>query len=180
MKTDIITMGKELAFLLRHDKNAREQGIINEHGWRHVSDLVKNHGYSKILLDEIVSTDNKQRYEYDIHKMRIRARQGHSIDVDVDLEEVTSCEILYHGTSDRFIDAIKKEGIKKMSRNYVQLSSDIETAKTVGKRHGGKLVVIEINVRQMLEDGLKIYKSRNGVYLTDYVDKKYFKNINVC
>lgn len=181
MKNDIVEMGKELAFLLRHDKDAREQGIIDEHGWRHVSDLTKNHGYTKTLIDEIVATDNKQRYEYDTHKTRIRARQGHSINVNVDLTLIEDCDILWHGTSDRFIDSIKKEGLKKMSRNYVHLSPDLETAKIVGKRHGGNLLVIEINAKQMINDGIKIYKSNNGVYLTDYVEPKYFNKINfIC
>lgn len=180
MKNDIVTLGKELAFLLRHDKDAREQGIIDEHGWRYISDLVKHHGFTKTILDEIVSTDNKQRYEYDIHKMRIRARQGHSINVEVDLTPVEDIDILWHGTSDRFIDSIKNEGLKKMSRNYVHLSGDLETAKKVGERHGGHLVIIQIDAKQMINDGLKIFKSNNGVYLTDYVDPKYFKNIIVC
>lgn len=177
---NIIEMGKELAFLLRHDADARKQGIIDANGWRSIKDLVDNHGFTEDLLKEIVTTDNKGRYEYNSNKTHIRARQGHSINVEVDLTPVTNIEFLFHGTSDRFIDAIKKEGIKKMSRNYVQLSEDVETATTVGKRHGGHLVIIQVNANQMLKDGLNIYISNNGVYLTDYVNPKYFKNVIVC
>ena len=171
---EIIEKGKELAFLLRHDKEAFDNGLIDEHGWRQVSELVKHHGYTKSLLDEIVETNNKQRYEYDEHKMRIRARQGHSIPVEVELTEITECEFLWHGTSSRFYDAIMRDGLQPQSRLYVHLSGDKETARNVGERHGGKLRIIKIDAAKMLEDGEKIWISNNGVYLTKAVDPKYF------
>ena len=170
----LIEKGKELAFLLRHDKEAFDQCLIDKNGWRQVSELVKSHGFTKALLDEIVETNNKQRYEYDEHKMRIRARQGHSIPVEVELTEVTDCDVLWHGTSPRFIDDIMKEGLLRMSRNHVHLSPDIETAEKVGKRHGGNLCIIKIDAAQMLKDGVKIWLSNNGVYLTKEVNPKYF------
>ena len=169
--------GKELAFLLRHDMDAFNEGLIDKDGWRQVSELVKHHGYTRKMIDDIVETNNKQRFEYDGHKMRIRARQGHSIPVDVELTEVTECGILWHGTSTRFINNILREGLKPQSRLHVHLSPDEETAIKVGKRHGGGLVIIEINTPQMLKDGQKIWISNNGVYLTDHVDPKYFLNI---
>ena len=162
---------------MRHDKEARSLGLIDSAGYREVEELIENHGFTKEILDEIVMTNNKQRFEYDIYREYIRARQGHSIDVEIPLELVTDCDVLWHGTSDRFIEAIKKEGIKKMSRLYVHMTPDQETAKKVGKRHGGDLVIIEINAKQMVKDGVQIFKSSNGVYLTDYVDPKYFINI---
>ena len=177
MKNDIVELGKELAFLLRHDKEAREQGIIDDSGWRSIKDLVENHGYTEDILDEIVTTDNKGRYEYNSIKTCIRARQGHSINVDVDLNPIRNIDILYHGTSDRFIESIKDMGIKKMSRNFVHLTDNLENAKKVGKRHGGNLKIIEVNVKQMLKDGIEIYVSTNGVYLTEYVSPKYFIKI---
>ena len=173
-KDIVVEKGKRLAFLLRHDKEAREKGLIDEHGWRQVSELVKYHGYTRQLLDEIVETNNKQRYEYDMYKQRIRARQGHSIQVEVDLKEVTDCNELWHGTSNKYISSILKSGLQKQNRLYVHLSGDMETAEKVGERHGGKLCLIRIDAKQMIEDGKKIWISNNGVYLADEVDPKYF------
>lgn len=165
---DIIRKGKRLAFLLRHDKDYQ----FDEHGWREVSDLIANHGYTMELLDEIVETNNKKRYEYSEDKSKIRARQGHSVNVDVELKEVIPPDILYHGTAETTLSAIMKEGIIKGSRLHVHLSQTEETALNVGKRHG-KPVVIRINAGQMNQDGIKFYLSNNGVWLTEYVSPKY-------
>ena len=123
-------------------------------------------------LEEIVETNNKKRYEFSDDKKKIRARQGHSIPVDVELKEATPPDVLYHGTAKNFVGSIWKNGIKKMSRLYVHLSGDEETARKVGKRHGYP-VVIFINTKQMREDGIKFYLSNNNVWLTEFVDKKY-------
>lgn len=173
----VIEKGKELAFLLRHDVDSFEKGLIDKNGWREVSELVKHHGYTNELLDEIVETNNKQRYEYDVQKTHIRARQGHSIPVEVDLTEVTECDFLWHGTSNRFFDDIMRDGLKPQNRLYVHLSGDQETAKNVGERHGGKLIIIKIDAAKMIEDGEKIWISNNGVYLTKNVNPKYFIEI---
>ena len=165
---DIIRKGKRLAFLLRHDKDYQ----FDEHGWREVSDLIANHGYTMELLDEIVETNNKKRYEYSEDKSKIRARQGHSVNVDVELKEVIPPDILYHGTAETTLSAIMKEGIIKGSRLHVHLSQTEETALNVGKRHG-KPVVLRINAGQMKQDGIKFYLSNNGVWLTEYVSPKY-------
>ena len=165
---DIIRKGKRLAFLLRHDKDYQ----FDEHGWREVSDLIANHGYTMELLDEIVERNNKKRYEYSEDKSKIRARQGHSVNVDVELKEVIPPDILYHGTAETTLSAIMKEGIIKGSRLHVHLSQTEETALNVGKRHG-KPVVLRINAGQMNQDGIKFYLSNNGVWLTEYVSPKY-------
>ena len=165
---DIIRKGKRLAFLLRHD----EEYQFDEHGWREVSDLIANHGYTMERLDEIVETNNKKRYEYSEDKTKIRARQGHSINVDVELKEQTPPDILYHGTAETTVPAILKEGIIKGSRLHVHLSQTEETAINVGKRHG-KPAVLKIYAKQMAEDGIKFYLSNNGVWLTDFVSPKY-------
>ena len=175
---NIVSKGKHLAWLLRHDKASREKGFIDEHGYRKISEIIQNYGFTMDEIKEIVITNNKQRFEYNNTKTKIRARQGHSIDVMVDLTEVTNCEVLYHGTSSRFIKRILEEGLKKQSRNYAHLSYDIKTASDVGKRHGGDLCIIKIDAKQMINDGNKIYISNNGVYLTEYVNPKYMVIIN--
>ena len=106
---DIIRKGKRLAFLTILDEGYK----FDEHGWCEVSDLIANHGYTMELFDEIVETNNKKRYEFSEDKTKIRARQGHSINVDVELKETTPPDILYHGTAETTIPAIMKEGIIK-------------------------------------------------------------------
>lgn len=167
-KKELTERGKNLAFLLRHDKSYQ----FDHHGWRTVDDLIKNHGYTIDELDEIVSRDEKGRYEYNESHSCLRARQGHSVNVDVELQEVTPPDVLYHGTATRFLPSIMKEGIKPMTRLYVQLSKDKETAHNVGQRHGTP-VILTVNAKQMADDGVKFYLSRNGVWMTKFVDVKY-------
>ncbi len=168
---DLIKKGKELAFLLRHDISYH----FSKGGWRDVSDLTKNHGFSKTLLEKIVETDEKGRYQFDQTKNRIRAVQGHSIEVDMEYTEKEPPLELWHGTSSRFIGNIMKEGLKPMSRQYVHLSNDIETARKVGTRHGGDLVLLHIRAREAWIDGQKFYQAENGVWLTNSLSWKYIE-----
>ena len=161
-----------MSFLLRHDKAYR----FDEHGWREVSDLITNHGYTMDELKEIVATNNKQRYEFSEDMTRIRARQGHSIHVDVELEKTLPPDILYHGTGEQFLASIMDQGINKGNRLYVHLSATGETAVNVGRRHG-KPIVLVVNTKRMAEDGHKFYLSRNGVWLTDFVEVKYINGL---
>jgi len=170
MKNIVIEKGKELAFLLRHDKEYK----FDEHGWREVDDLLRNHGYTPEILDEIVETNNKKRFEYSEDKKYIRARQGHSVEVNVELKEMTPPDTLYHGTATRFLDSIMKNGINSGTRLHVHLSADADTAINVGKRHG-KPIVLVIDAKTMHNDGNKFYLSNNGVWLTKFVDTKYIK-----
>lgn len=177
-KKTLETKGKELAFLLRHDQKALDRGLIDRFGWRSAEELCRDHGFTEELLDEIVKTNEKQRYEWeDDQKEKIRARQGHSINVDVGLKVVQRPpEYLFHGTSDKSLDKIMEEGIKKMSRQHVHLSGSYRTAVETGKRHvhdGHRVVVLLVNTDAMWQDGVEIFMSNNGVYLTDYVDPKY-------
>jgi RNA:NAD 2'-phosphotransferase (TPT1/KptA family)/5'(3')-deoxyribonucleotidase len=169
---NLISRGKRLAFLLRHDKNYQ----FDEHGWREISDLITSHGYTMDELKEIVETNNKQRYEFSEDMTRIRARQGHSVHVDVELEEKLPPDVLYHGTGEQSLVSIMEQGINKGNRLYVHLSETSETAVNVGKRHG-KPVVLVIDAKRMAEDGHKFFLSRNGVWLTDYVDVKYLNGV---
>lgn len=167
-----------ISLVLRHHPDAA--GIqLDEHGWANVDELISgiNHTGRKIdmeVLEEIVRTDNKQRYSFNEDKTLIRANQGHSVPVDVELEEQEPPQFLYHGTADRFLDSIMREGLKPMSRLYVHLSRDIETAEKVGGRHG-KPVVLKVSSGEMYQDGIRFYLSKNGVWLTKKVDQKYIE-----
>lgn len=165
-----------ISLVLRHKPEAA--GIcLDEHGWADVDELLKGindtgRTIDMDILEEIVRTDNKQRYSFNEDKTLIRANQGHSIPVDVELEEKKPPQYLFHGTAERFLDAVMTEGLKPMSRLYVHLSKDKETAVKVGKRHG-KPVVLKIRAEEMYNDGSKFYLSANGVWLTKAVDRKY-------
>lgn len=165
-----------ISLILRHKPDAADIQL-DEHGWANVDDLINgvNNTGRKIdmnILEEIVKTDNKQRYSFNEDKSLIRANQGHSIPVDVELKKQKPPQYLYHGTADRFLDSIMSEGLSPMSRLYVHLSKDRETAMKVGKRHG-KPVVLKIRAEEMWDDEIEFYLSQNGVWLTKYVDKKY-------
>ena len=169
--TNIKEKGKQLSYLLRHDKEAYDSGLIDCNGWRDVSELI-GLGYTQDELDEIVDTNNKKRFEYNADKTKLRARQGHSIPVDVGLKETIPPDVLYHGTATRFIDSIKEKGLIPGSRLYVHLSADEATAVNVGSRHG-KPYVITVDCKQMVKDGFKFYLSNNGVWLTNNVPVEY-------
>lgn len=134
--------------------------------------MLVNHGFTMKELREIVAINNKQRYEFSEDMTRIRARQGHSIQVDVELAEAAPPDILYHGTTKAFVKSIMSQGIQKGKRLYVHLSTTIDMAAKVGTRHG-EPVVLAIDAKQMHEDGIKFFFSRNGVWLTEFVDAKY-------
>lgn len=174
-------LSKFISLVLRHKPDAA--GItLDEHGWANVDDLLAgvNRSGRKMdmeILEEIVKTDSKQRYRFNQDKTLIRANQGHSVLVDVELKEQEPPEFLYHGTAARFLKSIEAEGLKPMSRLYVHLSNDVGTALTVGKRHG-EAVLLKIYSGDMYKNGEKFYLSENGVWLTKKVDTRYFVIIN--
>lgn len=159
---------RKLAFLLRHDRNYE----FDCHGWREVSNLIEHCGFTLDELCEIVNTNNKQRFEFSDDMKNIRARQGHSVNVDVELTEKMPPNILYHGTSVEKVNSILSSGLLPQTRLYVHLSDNVETALNVGKRHG-KPVVFKVDTKKMSEDGIVFYLSRNGVWLVDKVDVHY-------
>ena len=178
--SDLVKLGKYLSLILRHKPEVIDIKL-DEHGWADVDELLagmnrQGRFINRELLDEIVKTNNKKRYQYNDDLTKIRANQGHSINVDVNLQEKIPPNTLYHGTALRYLDEIKLFGIKKMNRLYVHLSKDKETAINVGKRHG-KAIILEIDTKKMLNDCNKFYYSNNGVWLCDDIDFKYVRRI---
>lgn len=166
---------KFISLILRHKPEAI--GIsLDEHGWADVDELIagisRTHELNKDILEEIVRTDDKQRYSFNEDKTLIRANQGHSIPVDVELDEVKPPEELWHGTGEKYVLSIDEQGLIPKSRLYVHLSKDEETAVKVGKRHG-KPVLYIVKAGKMYRDGYKFYLSKNGVWLTKEVPIKY-------
>ena len=127
-------------------------------------------------LEEIVKTDSKQRYSFNDDKTLIRANQGHSIPVDVELEEKEPPEFLYHGTGEKYVSSIDENGLISKSRLYVHLSDNEDTAIAVGKRHG-KPIIYKVLSRKMYIDGYEFYQSVNGVWLTKSVPIQYLRKI---
>ena len=175
--TDYTNLSKFLSMILRHKPEVIKIKL-DERGWANVDELIrkmsKEKHITKDILEYIVEHDDKQRYSFNDDKTLIRANQGHSIKVDVELEEKEPPDILYHGTATKFVEGIEKEGLKHQNRLYVHLSKDIDTATKVGLRHG-ELVIYEVKAKEMFNDGFKFFISANGVWLTDHVPVKYLR-----
>lgn len=165
---------KFLSMLLRH--KPEELGLsMDENGWVLIKDLLEKTKWSLSALDYIVITNNKKRFEYDETKDKIRAVQGHTIEVELDLEKIVPPGILYHGTTVAIANKIIINGLKKMKRNHVHLSSNMEVAKEVGQRYGIPSIIFTIDTTAMVKDGHQFYVSNNGVFLIDQVPAKYLK-----
>ena len=170
-----------ISMILRHKPEAADI-TLDEHGWADVQELIngtnKHSEYSLDLnlLEEIVRTDEKQRYSFNEDHTLIRANQGHSIPVDVELEEKIPPDILWHGTGEKYVQSIDKQGLLPKSRLYVHLSSDIDTAKNVGKRHGNPVIYL-VDCRKMVKDGYRFFVSVNHVWLTKEVPAQYLEKV---
>ena len=166
---------KFIALVLRHKPEAA--GItLDGHGWAQVDELIagvsRRMPLTREMLEEIVRTDNKQRYSFSPDHHRIRANQGHSIPVDVELKQAVPPDTLYHGTGEKYVESILREGLLPKSRLYVHLSRDAATAEQVGRRHG-KPVLFLVDAAAMVRDGYAFYLSENQVWLTREVPVRY-------
>lgn len=178
---NLTRISKFISMVLRHKPQVI--GLtLDEHGWADVTELLEkmkqHHAIDMDILEEIVRTDNKQRYSFNEEHTKIRANQGHSIKVDVELTEAIPPEILYHGTGEKSVAAIDREGLKPMKRLYVHLSGDLQTAEKVGKRHG-KVVIYKVRTGDMHRDGYVFYRAVNGVWLTKSVPVGYLEKVNI-
>ena len=167
---------KFLSYVLRHHPELINLNL-DENGWANVDELITksttdSQGFTFEELDEIVQTNDKKRFIFNEDKTRIRANQGHSVDINLALIPQPPPEFLYHGTAQRNIESILEKGIEKRSRQHVHLSPDKDTANKVGMRHG-KPIILTINTQKMFDDGIEFYLSENNVWLTDFVDATY-------
>jgi putative RNA 2'-phosphotransferase len=171
---------KRLSYHLRHAPE--ELGLaLAPGGWVAVDALLaaldKKYGapsLSRDQLAEIVATNDKRRFSFsdDDGGARIRANQGHSVEVDLQLEPATPPPILYHGTATRFLSAIRKEGLTAQGRHAVHLSRDEATARSVGGRHGTPIVLV-VDAARLHAAGALFSKSANDVWLVDAVPPEY-------
>ena len=167
---------KFLSLVLRHRPELI--GIqLNPQGWVRVDELLEKmaaHGKAMdfATLTEVVVTNNKKRFAFNEDQTMIRANQGHSINIDLGYMPAQPPEFLYHGTASRFVNSILQQGIQKRQRHHVHLSADLDTARSVGSRHGSP-VILQVQARLMQAAGIAFFRSENGVWLTEHVDPKY-------
>lgn len=171
-------ISKLLSKILRHQPDLI--GIqLDENGWVEVSTLLQNlEKYQTQIsfeqLKEVVDTNSKKRFSFNDDFSKIRANQGHSIEVDLALQTQTPPDILYHGTVEKNLDSIFEKGLSKMNRHHVHLSADTETAQKVGMRHG-KPIILTIESKKMYDQGYVFYLSENQVWLTDNVPSEFIQ-----
>lgn len=181
MKQDLKTLSKMLSYLLRH--NPGSIGLtLDPQGWALIDDILQKseHSVTRAQILEVVILSDKQRFALSDGATRIRANQGHSFAVDLGLTPKTPPDILYHGTSEASLPFIMQQGLLRQERQHVHLSSDQETARTVGARYG-KPVVLIISSGEMFLDNYVFYQSQNGVWLTQHVMPKYLgQPLNLC
>jgi len=173
---DVVKTSKFLSLVLRH--KPEEIGLIlDANGWADVDELIRlvnQHGrkLDRLLLERVVADNDKKRFAFSDDGTRIRASQGHSVEVDLALPPSEPLELLYHGTASRFVESIRAEGLHSASRQHVHLSLDIVTATKVGQRHG-KAVILTVRAKEMRSAGHLFYLSANGVWLTEQVPVEF-------
>lgn len=173
---DIKKLSKFLSLILRH-KPETINIKLNKNGWANVPEILRGMKIDFATLEKVVAENDKQRFSFNEDKTKIRANQGHSVKVDVELVEKIPPEILYHGTIEKNLKNISAQGLLKMNRLYVHLSADIETAKKVAARRIGNAVIFKVAARQMYDDGFKFFQSANGVWLVETVPPQYLSTI---
>ncbi|MCG8346522.1 MAG: RNA 2'-phosphotransferase [Chloroflexales bacterium] len=178
--TRLVKLSKYLSKHLRHQPE-RIGLTLAPGGWVAVDELLAactqhNFPITRAELDEVVLRNNKQRFSFDETGTLIRANQGHSVEVDLQLAAALPPAILYHGTGERTVEAILRQGLLKMTRHHVHLARDIATARTVGARHG-RPVVFAVDAAAMQAVGWTFYCSDNGVWLVDHVPLEYLRQV---
>ena len=172
-------ISKFISLILRH--NPAVIGItLDSHGWADVDELIagvsKRYPLDRKILSQLVAQDKKGRYSFSEDGKYIRANQGHSINVDVELEEKVPPEILYHGTGEKSVSSIETEGLKPQTRLYVHLSLTPEDARKVGQRHG-RPVIYAVKSGEMSRAGVKFFLSANGVWLVKSVPAEFLDRV---
>lgn len=177
MKNDIKKVSKFLSLLLRHRPEAI--GLkLDDCGWAEIDELIglsreSKHPMNHELIKAVVANNDKQRFSISDDGKFIRANQGHSIPVDLNLKPIKPPEILFHGTTTRFLSNIFSQGLVKRQRQHVHLSATKDTANSVGIRHG-KPVILIVAAQRMHDQGYEFFQSKNGVWLTDHIPPEFF------
>ena len=178
MDRDLVRISKFLSLVLRHEPE--HAGLtLDPNGWIGVDELLAGTARAGVpispeVLRTVVETNDKKRFAFSEDGLRIRASQGHSVEVDLDLAPASPPAVLFHGTATRFLDSIRAQGLLRQERRHVHLSKDEATAIKVGSRHG-KPVILRVRSQEMHGDGHLFYLSANGVWLTEAVPPAYLE-----
>jgi putative RNA 2'-phosphotransferase len=176
MKDKTKRTSKFLSYVLRH--NPAEVDLeLDENGWVSIEQLINNANtlgkdINRELIKLVVVTNDKQRFAISDDGEMIRANQGHSVEIELDLDASVPPAVLLHGTAEKNLGAITSNGLSKMNRHHVHLSECDKTASAVGRRYG-KLILLEIDTIKMISDGFQFFKSENNVWLVDSVPAQY-------
>ena len=173
MKSNLQSKSRKLSYLLRHNP---EELSMDKNGYVLVLDILSKLDISLENLETIVEENDKKRFSFNKNRDSLRASQGHSVTVDLGLKSQVPPVVLYHGTVDSALKGIFKDGLKKVKRHAVHLSHETLTATKVGSRRGDA-IILEIDSKRMYADGIKFFKSENGVWLVDEVPSKYIKKL---
>jgi len=178
MKDRSTKISKFLSLVLRHEPD--KIGLkLDDEGWTSVSELlsrmrVDGHPITFEELLTVVVMNDKQRFSFSDDKTLIRANQGHSVQVKLEYEPLSPPATLYHGTAERFLSSIERQGLLKGQRHHVHLSDDEKVATEVGARYGRPIVLIVASER-MTKSGHLFFRSENGVWLTEHVPVEYIQ-----
>ncbi len=178
MKQNIKKISKFLSLVLRHKPETI--GLhLDENGWVETQELLEKLAKNNKKIDlkglkEVVENNDKKRFAFNADGTKIRASQGHSVQVNLGYAPVEPPKVLFHGTATRFLDSIKEQGLLKGNRHQVHLSKDVDTAINVGNRHG-KVVVMKVKALEMHQAGFEFFVSENQVWLTDQVPVEYLE-----
>lgn len=178
MDRDRKRISKFMSLVLRH--RPTDFGVeLDAHGWARIEDLIaaaqqQGHALDRELLEQVVRENDKQRFAIHESGLWIRARQGHSVKVDLELVAIEPPPELFHGTANEAVPSIRRQGLLKRSRHHVHLSPDAETARKVGSRHGSP-VVLTVASGAMHREGISFFRSENGVWLVESVPVRFLR-----
>lgn len=176
MEKQLKSISKYLSYILRHNPGAIGLAL-DDAGWAVLDELIEKANTTVKRLDDelirlIVETNDKQRFSISECGLMIRTNQGHSIEIELGLLSIVPPKVLLHGTAEKFIASINRDGLRKRNRHHVHLTENASTAKAVGGRYG-KPVLLSIDAEAMQRDGFEFYQSANGVWLVDEVPPQY-------
>lgn len=179
MENHLVKISKRMSYVLRHAPQTVNL-TLDSQGWVDLAEFLRAMGIDRATLDAVVAGNNKQRFAVETgphgHE-RIRASQGHSVEVDLALEPISPPPALYHGTSVASLPSILTGGLLKQGRHHVHLSADTATARIVGERRRAEVAILRIDAARMFADGHAFYRSANGVWLTDHVPPAYIERV---
>ncbi len=173
-----VRLSKRLSLWLRHDPGAGGLAL-DAQGWTEVDAVLAGFAQAGMACNwedllRLVEESDKQRFELSDDAARIRARQGHSVEVALDWPRADPPDLLWHGTVERFLPMILAEGLKPMRRHHVHLSGDLDTATRVGQRRG-TAVILAVRAAALAEAGRDFFLTSNGVWLTEQVPPAFLE-----